>query len=196
MPRVDTQEFYQAAIDLHGTTAEGVHWNSRRTQECRFDALRALLPEDISALTLADIGCGFGDLHQYLARNQDLPGCYIGIDALESMVSEARERTGADIHLLDALADPLPQADYYLCSGAMNTLTKYETYCFIERCFAASHQGFVFNLLRGRDDEADVFNCRHPDEVRQWAEQLGAGVAFREGYLRNDFSVAMTRLSA
>lgn len=193
MPRVDTQEFYQAAIDRHGTSAEGVHWNSRYTQECRFDVLRAFLPEDISTLTLVDIGCGFGDLHQYLARNQDLPGRYIGIDTLESMVSVARERTGADIRLLDALTDSLPSADYYLCSGAMNTLTKFETFCFIERCFAVSQMGFVFNLLRGRDDESDTFNCRHPDEVSQWAEQLGAEVSFREGYLRGDFSVAMRR---
>ncbi|WPL18619.1 hypothetical protein Thiowin_03699 [Thiorhodovibrio winogradskyi] len=190
MPRVDTQEFYQEAIDQHGTTAEGVHWNSRHTQECRFGVLRALLPEDISTLTLVDVGCGFGDLHGYLARQHDLPRCYIGLDTLETMVTVARERTGEDIRLLDALTDPLPAADYYLCSGAMNTLTKYETFCFIERCFAASGRGFVFNLLRGADD-SEVFNCRHPDEVRQWAEQLGAEFSFREGYLRGDFSVAM-----
>ena len=190
MPRVDTQEFYQEAINQHGTTAEGVHWNSRHTQECRFEALRALLPEDISGLTLVDVGCGFGDLHRYLARDNDLPGRYIGLDTLQSMVTVARERTGEDIRLLDALTDPLPAADYYLCSGAMNTLTKYETFCFIERCFAASQQGFVFNLLSGIDD-SEIFNCRHPDEIRQWAEQLGAEVRFREGYLYGDFSVAM-----
>lgn len=191
MPRVDTHEFYQSAIDQHGATAEGVHWNSRNTQECRFEVLRALLPEDIGNLTLVDVGCGFGDLHCYLARHQDLPGCYIGLDTLDSMVSIARERTGEDIRLIDALTDPLPAADYYLCSGAMNTLTKYETFCFIERCFSASHRGFVFNLLRGTDDDGDIFNCRHPDEIRQWAEQLGAQLTLREGYLRGDFSAAM-----
>lgn len=190
MPRIDTHEFYQSAIDRHGPTAEGVHWNSRYTQERRFDVLRAFLPEDISPFTLVDIGCGFGDLHGYLARNGDTPKHYIGIDVLESMVSVARERTGADIRQLDALTEPLPAADYYLCSGAMNTLTKYETACFIERCFAASRSGFVFNLLRGNDD-SDTFNCRQPEEVRAWAEQLGALVSIRDGYLRGDFSVAM-----
>ncbi len=190
MPRVNTLEFYQSAIDRYGTTPEGVHWNSRYTQERRFDVLRAFLPKDLSGLTLVDVGCGFGDLHRYLARDENLPGCYIGLDALASMVCVARERTGEDIRQLDALTDPLPAADYYLCSGAMNTLTKYETFCFIEHCFAASRSGFVFNLLSGADDSA-VFNCRHPDEVRQWAEQLGAEVSFREGYLRGDFSVAM-----
>ncbi|MBK1647978.1 class I SAM-dependent methyltransferase [Rhabdochromatium marinum] len=195
MPRVDTHEFYQAAIDQHGATAEGVHWNSRYTQERRFDVLRALLPTDLSALTLVDAGCGFGDLYGYLAKDGARPGRYIGLDALENMVRVARERTGAEIHQLDALTDPLPSADYYLCSGAMNTLTKYETYCFIERCFAASRCGFIFNLLRGVDDSA-VFNCRHPDEIREWAEQLGAAVSFREGYLHGDFSVAMLQASS
>lgn len=192
MPRVDTQEFYQEAIDRNGATAAGVHWNSRHTQECRFEILRELLPEQISELTLVDVGCGFGDLYCYLAKRDDLPGRYLGLDTLESMVTVARERTGAEIRLLDALTDPLPRADYYLCSGAMNTLTKYETFRFIERCFAASERGFMFNLLHG-PDYSDVYNYRQPDEIRQWAEQLGAEVRFREGYLREDFSVAMTR---
>jgi SAM-dependent methyltransferase len=190
MPRVDTHKFYQSAIDRHGATAEGVHWNSQYTQERRFDVLRSFLPDELGAITIVDVGCGFGDLYQYLRRQTHLPGHYIGLDVLEAMVTVARERTGADIRQLDALVDPLPMADYYLCSGAMNTLTHYETFCFIERCFAASRVGFVFNLLYGADD-SDVFNCRQPAEVRQWAEQLGANISFREGYLRGDFSAAM-----
>jgi SAM-dependent methyltransferase len=190
MPRVDTHSFYHQAMNQHGITAGGVHWNSRYTQECRFDALRTLLPADLSTITLVDVGCGFGDLMLYLARNGDQPAHYLGVDTLEAMVKIARERTGAEIRQLDALADPLPEADYYLCSGAMNTLTKDETFCFIKRCFTASRQGFVFNLLRGADD-SEVFNCRQPAEIATLGAQLGAEVRFREGYLHGDFSVAL-----
>lgn len=193
MPRVDTHDFYQQALSRHGETAEGVHWNSRYSQECRFDVLRAFLPRDLSDLTLVDVGCGFGDFKTFLAREGELPKCYIGLDALEHMVKVARERTGEDIRLVDALADELPTADYYLCSGAMNTLTREETFRFIERCFAASRRGFVFNLLRGADNSS-VFNYRHPDEIAAWAEQAGAEVSFREGYLHGDFSAALTRV--
>ena len=192
MPRVDTDTFYRNALARYGHNAQGAHWESARSQRVRFSVLRRLLPADLSALTLVDVGCGLGDLLRYLEVQGDRPGHYLGIDVVEPMVEIARARTGLEILLLDALCDPLPDADYYLCSGAMNTLTRDETRLFIERCFAASGLGFVFNLLRGEDD-CHTFNYWEPEDIETLARELGADCVIETGYMHRDFSAALRR---
>lgn len=191
MPRVDTDSFYRHALARYGENAEGVHWHSTRTQQVRFAVLRDLLPADLGGVALVDVGCGLGDLHAFLAARGELPRRYIGIDVVEPMVRIARTRTGARILLRDALADPLPAADWYLCSGAMNLLTEDETRRFIERCLDAARHGLVFNLLKG-PDHSSTFNYRRPAEVRDLAGALGVAVRIVEGYLPDDFSAALT----
>ncbi len=190
MPRVDTDTFYRNALERYGHNAQGAHWESARSQRVRFAVLRRLLPADLSALSLVDVGCGLGDLFRYLEVQGDRPGGYVGIDVVEPMVEIARLRTGEEVLLLDALRDPLPGADYYLCSGAMNTLTREETRLFIERCLAASRLGFVFNLLRGEDD-CDTFNYWEPQDIETLARELGAECAIETGYMHRDFSAAL-----
>jgi SAM-dependent methyltransferase len=193
MPRVDTESFYQNALARYGENAEGVHWHSSATQQERFRVLRALLPADLSGLSLVDVGCGLGDLHAYLAARGELPAAYIGLDVVEAMVQRARARTGCRILHRDALCDPLPEADWYLCSGAMNLLTRDETRLFIERCLAAAGTGLVFNLLKG-SDHSRTFNFLQPAVVEEWARALGAELEIVEGYLSGDFSAALRRV--
>ena len=192
MPRIDVHSFYADCLQRYGDTAEGLHFQSAKTQLDRFRVLRECLPEQLSELTLVDVGCGFGDLLRYLEEHGEAPGRYIGIDMHERMVATARERTGAEILLRDALHDPLPEADYYLCSGGMNTLTLEETRLFIERCYGASRRGYVFNILRGAD-ASEIFNYRQPEEIAAWAEELGDDCRIVDGYMYQDFTVALTR---
>jgi SAM-dependent methyltransferase len=192
MPRIDVHSFYADSLRRYGDTAEGLHFQSVKTQLDRFRVLRECLPEQLSDLSLVDVGCGFGDFLRYLQGQDAAPGRYIGIDIHERMVEIARERTGAEILRADALCDPLPEADYYLCSGGMNTLTLQETRRFIERCYGAARRGYVFNILRGAD-ASEVFNYRQPEEITAWAEELGADCRIVDGYMYQDFTVALTR---
>jgi SAM-dependent methyltransferase len=195
MPRVETDHFYRRSLERHGHTAEGVQWNSTHSQHARFEILRQFLPEDLSTLTLADAGCGLGDFYSFLDTQGSRPDRYVGLDVVEPMVEAARLRTGCEILLLDILQEPLPQADYYVCSGAMNTLTREETRAFIERCFMASTRGFVFNLLLGQDS-SQHYNLCLPEDVREWTRHLDAGIEIADGYLHDDFTVALTRVPA
>ncbi|MBO8087517.1 MAG: class I SAM-dependent methyltransferase [Marichromatium sp.] len=190
MPRVDNHTFYDDALKTHGTNAEGVQWISEETQRVRFRVLRELLPEDLSSVELADAGCGFGDFLVYLREHDQAPGRYLGLDVMAPMIETARARTGCEIRQCDVLQDPLPEADYYVCSGAMNILTWDETQSFIRNCLAASRRGFVFNLLKGRDTSL-IYNCRRPTEIQQLADTLNATMRVREGYLAGDFSVLL-----
>ncbi|SFM33515.1 hypothetical protein SAMN05421721_10336 [Ectothiorhodospira mobilis] len=187
MPRIDIDAFYRHALETHGATAEGVQWRSARTQWQRFEILRRLLPEDLSPLVVADAGCGLADFHAYLAQNGGLPGQYIGLEMVEPFIRQARP--GAQVQRCDVLTDPLPEADYYVCSGAMNNLTREETDRFIRRCLQAASRGFVFNLLKGRPRHS-IFNYFLPREIRALGEDLGVRVEIVEGYLENDFTAA------
>lgn len=195
MPRVDNEVFYSSALAAHGATAEGVHWNSVESQEVRFRVLRSLLPEQLSTVTLADAGCGFGDLFCYLDRNGDRPKQYVGLDVMEPMVETARTRTGCEIRVCNIIEDELPEADYYLCSGAMNTMTREETEQFIRKCYEASARGFVFNLLKGWDT-SPIYNLYHPREIKQLGREIAVDLEIREGYLSGDFTVALWKCPA
>lgn len=195
MPRLDTFSFYLDSFNSHGETAKGVQWQSTQSQERRFEVLRACLPEDLSRLTIVDAGCGFGDFHRYLVRHGETPGRYIGLDLMEPMVLAARRRTGCEIRQCDVLHDRLPHAHYYVCSGAMNNLTRDETWAFIRRCYDSAETGFVFNLLKGTDGPGS-YNYQQPRDLIELADALGAETRLTEGYLSGDFTLAFIKPDA
>ena len=189
MSRVDNEQFYTTSLQKHGLTCKALHWNSEHSQTLRFDVLIPFIKEDISQCTIVDIGCGFGDFYLYLKQK---PYKYIGIDVMPQMVQEARRRTGCEILRLDGCVDELPEADYYICSGAMNILSPYETHTFIQNCFKSSKKGFVFNILEGRD-ESLVYNYFQEKQIKEIALKLGAKMNLKKGYMQKDMTVGLYR---
>ena len=189
MARVNQKSFYQSNIETYGLTAQGVAWDSPRTQRRRFAVLASCLG-DLRGESIVDAGCGFGDFYLYLKERGNPPQRYIGIDLLEEMVEEARRRTGCRILKRDILRQSLPRADWYVASGSMNLLGRTETAIFIRRCFEHASKGFVFNLLEGREREG-AFSYWHPREVRELLCALGARVEIVEGYLEGDMTVVL-----
>jgi len=189
MPRIDNERFYTSAIELYGTTAKGVNWHSKRTQELRFDIILELLPKNIKDFTIVDAGCGFGDLYLYMLKKKKEPKEYVGVDTVVDMYSIASEKTGKEIIIADITKDKLPLADFYVCSGAMNVLNEFETHLFIQNCFSTCREGFIFNILYG-EKESETYNYLTKDEIKKIASSLHVEhVEFREGYLSNDITV-------
>ena len=191
MSRIDNHKYYTQSLQRYGTRAEAVHWNSKASQYLRFDILLSML-KDVQDATVVDAGCGFADLYLYLQEKGKPPHSYTGIEIMEPMAEEARKRTGCEIIVGDVLQDALIEADYYICSGAMNILTRDETRLFIRRCFEASRRGFIFNILKG-EDESLVYNYFQPEEIAAIARELGAGFQIRDDYLPRDFTVLLTK---
>lgn len=190
MSRIDNEKFYTAAIQKHGESSKGVHWNSVHSQEIRFKVLLSLIEAD--GASVVDAGCGFGDLYFYLQKKDIMVNSYIGLDLSPSMVSIAKEKTGQEIIQCDICRDILPEADYYICSGAMNILSRFDTYLFIRNCYESSKKGFVFNLLMGEDDSL-VYNHFYPKELQSLFDELGATVSVKQGYLKHDFTVLLSK---
>ncbi len=190
MPRVDNEQFYAASLKQHGISAQGVQWRSPQNQQIRFEQIAALLEE--GEIDVVDAGCGFGDFYLYLRRERGEGVGYLGIDSIETMARIASRRTGRAVLRRDILHDPLPQGDYYVCSGALNLLTPYESHRFIRRCYEASRKGFVFNFLEGEDLSA-TYNYLLERTLRSLARDLGARCVFRRGYLAEDCTAAFYR---
>jgi SAM-dependent methyltransferase len=190
MSRIDNEEFYSAAIKKHGDSYKGVHWNSVYSQEKRFEVLLSCIDDE--GFSIVDAGCGFGDFYTYLQQKEIVFSDYIGLDVSPSMVEMAKEKTGCEIRECDICRDVLPQADYYVCSGAMNILSRFDTYLFIRNCYEACTKGFVFNLLMGEDDSL-VYNHFYPEELQGLFDELGAKVVVKKGYLKHDFTVYLEK---
>ncbi len=189
MPRVDSQKFYSSAIDKYGITAKGVNWHSKESQKMRFDIILEMLPDDISQYSIADAGCGFGDLHLYMLKKKRAPKEYIGIDSLSDMYSIASDRTGCEIVIADICKDKLPMADYYVCSGAMNVLEEFETHLFVRNCFSACRVGFIFNVLHG-EKKSETYNYITTSKIEQMAKELGVKkIILRDDYMQDDITV-------
>jgi SAM-dependent methyltransferase len=187
MSRVDNTTFYHASITEYGLNAKGVHWHSSEAQEIRFKQLLALLPADTQSIV--DAGCGFGDLYWFMSDKQRTLIEYIGLDALEVMVHEAQIRTAKMIYQCDILNGPLVDGDFYLCSGALNILTRYEAHRFIRRCYDASSRGVIFNFLEG-EDTSKTYNYLQRNQIEALGNHLGARLKFRTGYYKEDCTVA------
>ena len=185
----DNKKFYVASVKKYGKTARGLHWNSKNSQQIRFKQLAILLPERMDSYKVVDAGCGFADFYYYLLKSGKKPLEYIGLDSIDTMVKEAHKRTSCQIFQCDILKDDLIEADFYLCSGAMNIMNGFQTQLFIRRCYEASRIGFIFNILWGEKKDL-IYNYMSIDDIKAIAEDLGASCEIKTGYLSGDMSVA------
>ena len=189
VPRIDNKLFYEASIKKFGITPEGLQWNSELYQTMRFGVLLDMLPENLEHFSLCDAGCGFGDFYSYMEENSKKSKKYIGIDSLEIMCKIAKERTKCEILQADICKEPLPHADFYICSGAMNILSAFETHLFIRNCFLACGNGFIFNILHG-DDVSQTYNYISTCQIETIAKELGVReIRYMDDYIKNDITV-------
>ena len=196
MPRIDQANFYLKALSRYGIGPKALHWLSKERQYRRFEVLLEALPKDLSFATIVDAGCGFGDLYLFLQERGIRVGRYIGIEQLERFVDIARSKTGCEIYPLDILRDPLPKAHYYLCSGALNTLTPFESHLFIKRMLDSATKGVAFNLLYAKK-QSDIYNYFDDDRLEAMLDALGACIYFkRAGYIPNDLTLGVHRCAA
>ena len=193
MPLIDDVTFYSSAIQKHGITAKGVNWASKENQLLRFKIILDFLPKDLTKFTIVDAGCGFGDFYNYLLKKKRVPKKYIGIDSLLDMHSIASNATGQEIIHADICKDKLPTADYYVCSGALNVLTPFESYQFIQNCYASSRRGFIFNALYG-DKESETYNYIKPSQIKNMLDAMNVTTKREEkDYIENDITLGFYR---
>lgn len=186
----DIKGYYRQRFATHGISPASVQHVSRDDQEMRFKLLTAFLADDG---VLVDVGCGLGDMLQYL-RASGFKGRYVGLDFLEEFVAAARERFNTDPHALfeiyDVLGDHgLPACDVAFQSGVFNNaLPPEENWHLLTTCIAkmarSARKGFAFNCLSTHVEYRDpTLWYADPGEVLAFTRQHAAYVSLRQDYV-------------
>ncbi|MDD2384204.1 MAG: class I SAM-dependent methyltransferase [Sulfurospirillaceae bacterium] len=189
---LNNHTFYSGAYTKHGVSPQGVNWHSQETQEIRFQVIVNLLKNELYESSIADAGCGFGDFYLFLHAQGLAPKHYIGIDVMEEFLEVAKKRLeharGCSFACKDVLKEPLPRVDWYVCSGALNILSDFNTWLFIEKMLLYARKGVVFNILQGRRGGSD-FNYKEKEEMVNFLEEKGLEYEIIEGYLEKDMTI-------
>ena len=190
MKKINNHKFYKKVFDKYGVSARGVHWKSQETQYKRFEVLTSFIKEPISQVSIVDAGCGFGEYFNYLNLQNLHPKEYLGLDCEEHMVTICKERFDSKPSFLqrDIIKTSLPLKDYYICSGALNTLCLQDLKSFINNCYYASNKAFIFNYLNNESfvgiSKAQLINI---------CMELSSKIDFKDGYLHNDYTICLEK---
>lgn len=193
--RKRVSESQRYALIQHGYHPHSLLWSNKEVQELRFKILADIGIS--SGDSVLDVGCGFGDFANYLAK-RNTPVEFTGIDVSEELLAEGR-RQFPDFNLIYGdLFDLNPKDecyDFVTLSGALNR--KFDgaidyTYQTITKMFKACKKGIAFNLLDARHEWTKNrwdLQCFHPDEIIVLVKSLSDRHEIIDGYLENDFTV-------
>ncbi len=150
-------KIFSLRVQQYGSTPAGVLWKDKDGQRLRFEVLCDILNDTptSAAITIADLGCGYGAFFDFLAAHPRLPQFdYTGYDISADMVTRAQGRIDdarAKFHVADR---PLQSADYTFVSGTYNLHVNVETDVWTDfiktslaQLWARTDRGLAFNML-------------------------------------------------
>lgn len=147
----DVRDLYEKSLREHGASPMGVGWRDTRTHQLRFDRLSQLIDAG-GAVSINDLGCGYGAFLGYLKGRGVKVKHFRGLDISERMLEEARRRHPKGEWILGSRLAAM--ADYSVASGIFNVRLKASRASwrrFIVRTLDElnrfSKRGFAFNLL-------------------------------------------------
>ena len=179
---------YTDALGRHGASPQGVFWNSAKSQNARFAALLAMIRAhrtggraragsggrvggsagagaddgggDRPPPLIADIGCGYGALYDYMrgdymkGRREYAGWGYLGLDISPAMIRACQQRFANDASRFHLGTTPRQPVDYALYSGTFNLCMiddadRWQRYILdqLSACLPHCRQGIVLNLL-------------------------------------------------
>jgi SAM-dependent methyltransferase len=152
-------DYYAGKVAAHGSTPQGVDWNSGEGQQLRFTKLLEILPPGSAPISLDDYGCGYGALFDHLQAAGRSSVDYLGIDIAAPMVSAARAGHPAEAARFHLGAGSPRRPDFAVASGIFNVrpgipLRAWEEHiaATLDELHASATRGFAFNCLTSYSD--------------------------------------------
>ena len=195
--------YYSEKIREYGQSPRGVDWNSEDGQFLRYKQLLKLVQVD-SGFSIADVGCGYGALIDYLKlkfKNYE----YHGIDLSQEMIAAARarySRVGA-MHFHVAAQSPAG-GDYCVASGIFNIRFEYSEDVWwsyivstLDQLHESSRRGFAFNCLTQYSDVdkmRDYLYYASPCKLFDWCKKkYSSQVALLHDYGLYEFTILVKK---
>ena len=114
---------YTRRFKERGAQAEGVFWASRISQTARFEQVLTDMKAEIGSrsFSLADIGCGYGALFDYIRCTSDWHQIdYSGVDITPEMVRYCKRKHPTDKHRFSLGRLPKHPVDFAVFVGTFN----------------------------------------------------------------------------
>lgn len=179
----------------HGYHPNALLWSSQEVQFKRFSVLLEIGLEEKASIL--DVGCGFGDMADYMENNKK-ECTYTGIDLSTELLDEAGKRhVGIRLYEGDLFDfDPDDNSyDYVFLSGTLNrNLNDDGAYAYktLQKMFEVCRIGIAFNLLDRRHEwTASRWDLEsfYPQEVLKFIDRFASKSKLIDDYLDNDFTV-------
>ena len=194
---------YARSLARHGPSPQGVFWNSAKSQTSRFAALLAALRRPRATTgdnpvppVIADIGCGYGALLDYLSTHEAYTGWrYLGLDINPAMIRACHERFPGRRASFRVGGMPPEPVDYALFSGTFNLCMiddagRWRGYILdrLEHCRPVCRSGMVVNLLcrRRMAISNNIFYAEREDILERLRNRFGSVEAFDTPGQRHD----------
>ena len=184
---------YDARLARYGCSIETLASGSVQHQRMRHQVLVEVGVTSGSALL--DLGCGFGDLYDYLCEH-DLQVQYTGYDIHPKLIELAREKhPQAEFQCKDIQISAFPEFDFIVSSSAFNLqLSANENYPFIDEimniCYAHARQGVAIDFLSSYVDyeTSEAFHY-NPERIFSMAKKITKRVCLRHDYPLYEFCI-------
>lgn len=199
--------YYSEKLAMHGPTPKGVDWNNYEGQSERFYQLCKLIQNKANPFTMLDIGCGYGELLNWLDLNSYAFQRYTGVDLSPTMIESARTVHGINPrYSFYVSAGPYPCHDYCVASGIFNVKMEIDVETWEANIFRTLHgmnesssSGFAFNLLTAYSDPERQRNDLYYGDPSRFFEysikHFSRNVALIHDYDMFEFTVIVRKTS-
>jgi len=189
---------YNDRYDLYGNNLKTVGWGTSEDQILRFEILfRGLNPK---GKTILDVGCGLGDLIDYLDKVTNGDFYYIGVDIAEKLITSAKEkyfRPNVKFYVGDVFLDVFNPVDITVLSGALSfKTTGIEDYAYetMKRMFELSKEAACLNFLsKYVDFEAEKNQHYIPEIMFMKAKEFTKRVVIYHDYPLYEFTIQLLK---
>lgn len=155
----DVTEYYEDKLKKYGPVPSGVDWNSKESQQLRFEQLLKVVNIKDRVFKILDYGCGYGSLYNYMKNNyQDIK--YTGFDSSKNMIEQARKLYHNSETKWTSDINTLKKYDFVIASGIFNVRLDYSDEEWLQYILKTlkkfndiSIKGFAFNILTKFSDK-------------------------------------------
>ena len=191
-------EYYAEKLKTYGADHRGADWNSRESQQLRFEQLLRVCGSDFADVN--DYGCGYGALADCLAE-RGAPFRYCGYDAAPEMIEAAIARRGDDPRCaFSADRSAVTRRPFTVASGVFYVKQQApvpDWWAYVRDALddlaALSEKGFAFNLLTSYSDverrRPHLFYASPEDVFRYCIGRFSRHVAVLHDYPLYEFTV-------